>query len=290
MSPIDHEDPRRVLARSGLAPKRSFSQNFLVSREAVEKIASATVSEGTRTVIELGPGAGTLTTALLRLGTRVIAVERDRDMIGLLRRELADVPEFEVIEGDAASFDFRAARERLGVPFAVAGNLPYAITGEILRHLVESADAISHAVVMIQKEVRDRLVASPGDSHYGALTVFVQARMAVSSVTIVKKGAFHPPPKVDSAVVRLDPLAVPRAIETPAFRAVVRASFGQRRKMLRNGLRAIAPVEGVDQALAASGVDGNVRGETLSVETFASLARELEPWLGRSIPGEGAIE
>jgi len=290
MTAIDHEDPRRVLARHGLAPKRSFSQNFLISREAVEKIASATVTPGTELVYELGPGAGTLTTALLRLGTTVVAVERDRDMLALLRSELGDVAAFSVIEGDAASFDFAAARARHGGPVAVAGNLPYSITGEILRHLVESADSISHAVVMIQKEVRDRLLASPGSEHYGALTVFVQARMAVSSVAIVRRGAFHPPPKVDSAVVRLEPLSPPRAEETPAFRAVVRAAFMQRRKMLRNALRPIAPLEEIDRALAVIGVDGNVRGETLSVETFAGLAKQLESWLGRTVPGEGTNE
>lgn len=287
MSSIDHEDPRRVLARHGLAPKRSFSQNFLISREAVEKIAEATVASDGATVVELGPGAGTLTTALLRLGASVVAVERDRDMIGLLRTELAGVPGFEVIEGDAAKIDLRGLRDRLGVPYAVAGNLPYSITGEILRHLVESADAFSHAVVMIQKEVRDRLVAAPGDSDYGALTVFVSARMSISPVTIVRKGAFHPPPKVDSAVVRLEPLAVPRAVETPAFRAVVRASFSQRRKMLRKALRAIADGADVDRALSAVGIAGEVRGETLSVESFASLARELSPALSRP-EGEGS--
>lgn len=287
MSPIDHEDPRRVLARNGFAPKRSFSQNFLISREAVEKIASATVVPGTERVIELGPGAGTLTTALLRHGIPVLAVEKDRDMIALLRRELADVPDFEVVDGDAGRFDFAADRARAGSRAAVAGNLPYAITGEILRHLVESADDIAHAVVMIQKEVRDRLVANPGDSDYGALTVFVQARMDVSSVTIVKKGAFHPPPKVDSAVIRLVPLDPPRAVETPAFRRVVRAAFSQRRKMLRKALRAIADGDVVDRALAAVGVEGTARGETLSVETFASLASELESWLGQEVPGEG---
>lgn len=288
MSPTEHEDPRRVLARHGLAPKRSFSQNFLVSREAVEKIAEATVSRDVRNVVELGPGAGTLTTALLRLGAHVVAVERDRDMIGVLRAELADVPDFEVVEGDAAKIDLRSLRARIGAPYAIAGNLPYAITGEILRHLVESADAFSHAVVMIQKEVRDRLLAGPGDSDYGALTVFVSARMSITSVTIVRKGAFHPPPKVDSAVVRLEPLAVPRAVETPEFRAVVRAAFSQRRKMLRKALRAIADGPDVDRALSAAGVDGEARGETLSVETFAALAGELSASLATRNRGEGS--
>ena len=285
MSIPSFEDPRAVLKRHGLAPKRSFSQNFLVAEGVVESIAAAAVQDGTEVVVELGPGCGTLTTAILRRGTRVVAVERDRDMIRVLEDELRDVPTFEVVPGDAASVDLRALRDRLATPIAVAGNLPYAITGEILRHLVDSAVAFTSAVVMVQREVRDRLLAAPGTGDYGALTVFVQARMRVESVVLVPRGAFHPPPKVGSAVVRLTPLDPPRAEETVAFRRVVRAAFQQRRKVLRNALRSVAPTEAFDAAVADLHIDPGVRGEVLSVEQFGALARALEPWLVPGGPG-----
>lgn len=267
------EDPRRVLARHGLAPKRAFSQNFLVSRSAVEAIARATVTRPGETVIELGPGLGTLTGELLRTGARVIAVERDRDMIAVLRAEYPGAP-LEIVEGDAADVDLMALAG--GEKVALAGNLPYAITGGILRNLCERHQAISRAVVMIQKEVRDRLLAAPGTGEYGALTVFVQARFDVRSVVKVPAGAFHPPPKVDSAVVALVPRAVPRAEETDAFREVVRASFAARRKTLRNALVQAFGAERSDRALASAGIDGKRRGETLSVEEFAALAGAIE--------------
>lgn len=277
MSSTEHEDPRKVLARYDLLPKRSFSQNFLVARDVVDKIAEAAVPAEGAFVVELGPGCGTLTTALLRRGAKVHAIERDRDMIRVLRTELAGVPDFEVEEGDASTVDLRAMAARRGEKLHLAGNLPYAITGEILRHLVESADALASAVVMVQREVRDRLLANPGDDDYGALTVFVQARMRVESVLLVRAGAFHPPPRVGSAVVRLVPMDPPRAEETPAFRSTVRAAFAQRRKMLRNALRAVCPDDAaIERACERAGVLPTARGETLSVERFALLARCLK--------------
>ena len=264
------EDPRRVLGRHGLAPKRAFSQNFLVSKSAVESIADAAVRAPGERVIELGPGLGTLTAALLRRGGRVTAVERDRDMLDVLRAELGGVEALTLLEGDAATVDLAAlaAGERV----AVAGNLPYAITGAILRNLTEQRALLTRAVVMVQKEVRDRLIAEPGSKAWGALTVFVQASFEARAHLKVPAGAFHPPPKVDSAVVVLTPRAVPLAEETETFREVVRAIFDARRKTLRNALaQALGPTR-TDAALAAAGIDGKRRGETLSIPELASLA------------------
>lgn len=267
----DWEDPRRALARHGLAPKKALSQHFLVSRRAVEAIVRALGPAPGEPVVELGPGLGTLTGALVGAGARVIAVERDRDMIAVLR---SDVPAAVVVEGDAASVDPAA----LGVatPVALAGNLPYAITGAILRNLVRRAASISRAVVMVQKEVRDRLLAQPGTRPYGALTVFVQARFEVSAVAKVPAGAFHPPPRVESAVVKLVPRASPRAEETDAFRSVVRAAFDARRKTLERALVLAFGAARARRALAAAQIDGRRRGETLSVEELAALARAIE--------------
>jgi 16S rRNA (adenine1518-N6/adenine1519-N6)-dimethyltransferase len=265
------EDPRRVLARHNLRAKKGMSQNFLVSRSAVEKIADAlALAEGER-VVELGPGLGTLTAALLRRGAEVLAIDADRDMLAVLAQEFADYPALDARFGDATELDLAALGcERI----AVCGNLPYAVTGGIFRRLVEQPTRVSRAVLMVQKEVRDRLIAEPGNKQYGALTVFTRAVFDVRSVAIVPAGAFHPAPKVDSAVVALTPRAQVIDVDG-AFTRVVRASFEARRKTLRNALLRIHPAEVVDPALLAVGIDGVRRGETLSELEFAALARAL---------------
>ncbi|MDQ3033380.1 MAG: 16S rRNA (adenine(1518)-N(6)/adenine(1519)-N(6))-dimethyltransferase RsmA [Myxococcota bacterium] len=268
------EDPRRVLGRHGLAPKKAFSQNFLVSRHVVEAIVRALgIAEGER-VIELGPGLGTLTGELLRAGAQVVAIEKDREMIEVLRAELGASERLEVIEGDAASVDLAALAK--GERVALAGNLPYAITGGIVRNLCEHAGHLSRAAIMVQKEVKDRLIAQPDTSEYGTLTVFVQARFDVRTIVKVPAGAFHPPPKVESAVVMLVPRAVPRAEETDAFRTVVRGAFQARRKTLKNALAQAVGGERAVAALEAAGIDGRRRGETLSIEELARVASALE--------------
>ncbi|MCA9616778.1 MAG: ribosomal RNA small subunit methyltransferase A [Sandaracinus sp.] len=262
-----------MLARHGYAPSKRYSQNFLVTEGVVEGIAEAVaLAEGER-VIELGPGAGTLTTALLRRGANVLAIEKDPRMLALLREELADVERFELREGDAAALDLAALTD---TPIAVTGNLPYAITGSIFRGLVAQKALVARSVVMVQREVRDRLLAAAGESDYGALTVFVTAAFRVEPVMTVKPGAFFPPPKVTSAVVRLVPHAVPRAEETEGFRRVVRAAFDKRRKTLRNALSGLAAPEVLAAAFESAEVDPGLRGETLDVEAFARLAAAIE--------------
>jgi 16S rRNA (adenine1518-N6/adenine1519-N6)-dimethyltransferase len=167
-------------------------------------------------VVELGPGLGTLTGALLRAGGRVIGVERDPDMLRVLAAEFGGQP-VELVPGDAAELDYGELAARAGGPLSVAGNLPYAVTGAILRNLIDARARLERVVVMVQREVRDRLVAAPGGADFGALTVFTTAAFEVHTVLRLRPGAFHPPPKVESAVVQLTPRAVPLAEETPAF-------------------------------------------------------------------------
>jgi len=285
------EDPRRALGRHGARPKRSFSQNFLVARPIVESIAdAAAVGPGTP-VIELGPGLGTLSAALLRRGARVCAIEKDREMIAALGEDLVDPASplrggrplvdgaaFEVEEGDATTVDLAALRARWGGPDAgplvIVGNLPYAVTGAIFRNLIAQRDHVARAIVMIQREVRDRLLAEPGTKEYGTLTVFVRAAFRVESVLRAPAGAFHPPPRVESAVVRLVPRADAIA-ETDALRTAVRACFEQRRKTLRNGLLALLGPERADAVLESTGIDGRRRGETLSLAEIAALAAAI---------------
>ena len=290
------EDPRRALSRHGARPKRSFSQNFLVARPIVEAIADAAGVRAGDGVVELGPGLGTLSAALLRRGARVLAIEKDREMIEVLGEDLVDTSSslyagrtpaegalFAVEEGDATTVDLGALRARWARRdeggeagrLVVVGNLPYAVTGAIFRNLVAQREQVSQAIVMIQREVRDRLLAEPGTKDYGTLTVFVRAAFRVQSVLKAPAGAFHPPPRVESAVVRL----VPRADaieETESFRRAVRACFEQRRKTLRNGLVAIVGAERADTVLAASAIDGRRRGETLSLDEIAALSRALD--------------
>ena len=268
------EDPRRVLARHGLTPKRGFSQNFLVTRHAVERIAEALeITPGER-VIELGPGLGTLTGELLRRGARVIAVDADPDMLSVLAKELGHLSTLDARHGDATEVDVAAlAGEQ---PIAVAGNLPYAVTGGIFRRLVDQHAHVARAVLMVQREVRDRLIAEPSTKAYGTLTVFVHAVFDATPVCIVPAGAFYPPPKVDSAVVKLTPKARPYDVARKTFVHAVRAAFEARRKTLRNALSRAFAAEQIDAALASTGIDGKRRGETLSIAEFDALARALE--------------
>lgn len=266
------EDPRQVLRRHSARASRRFSQNFLIDRNAVEAIADAAAGETGPPIVELGAGVGTLTAALLRRGRRVIAVEKDPAMLNILKEELGRETALEVVAGDAAEFDFSEVSRTAEQRIHVAGNLPYSITGLILRNLTDHRRAIAKAVLMVQREVRDRLVASPSTKEYGALTVFVRAAFAVDTLMQLKPTAFHPRPKVKSAVVILEPWEKPGVEVDSAFETVVRAAFQMRRKTLRNALAAASSPDHAAKALLAANIDGARRGETLSVEEFGELA------------------
>jgi 16S rRNA (adenine1518-N6/adenine1519-N6)-dimethyltransferase len=277
MSDESGESAPDVLARHGLRPKRHFGQNFLLDRRLAERIAEQAAPEGAL-VVEIGAGLGALTKPLLGRARTVVALERDRDLVPILRQELeADVASGRliVVETDAKRFDYESTFAAVAPPRALAGNLPYNLTGPLLERIGGVARTIERASVLVQLEVADRLAARPGTAAYGALTVFVQASFAVRRAFVVRRGAFHPAPEVDSALVVLEPHAEPLALETPTFRALVKGAFGQRRKTLKNAWSAL----GADGSLAAAanraGVDLGARGETLGVEDFARMAREL---------------
>jgi 16S rRNA (adenine1518-N6/adenine1519-N6)-dimethyltransferase len=266
------QDPRKILARYGLAPKKRYSQNFLISPNAIDAIAAAAVERQGQVVVELGAGLGTLTAALVRLGARVYAVERDRELIAVLREEFAD-QQVQVIDADAATLDLQPIAIAAGQKPVVAGNIPYAITGAIIRQIIASKQHLDHAVLTIQREVSERLQAIPGTKAYGVLTIFASAAFDIKRIRRIPATAFFPRPKVDSEVVRLEPLARPRALETAQFVALVHAAFQQRRKTLRNALLSIAPsAQQLDRSFAQAEIDSRRRGETLSVEEFARLA------------------
>ena len=262
-------DPRSLLKKYGLRPKRSFGQNFLVAAPIVERIAEMVAPEPGLRVIEIGAGLGTLTSALLGRGARVVAIERDRDLMPVLRAELRDAIEsgaLEVLEEDAAQVDLAALFA--GQPGVLAGNLPYQITGRLIEQATHARAAMSRAVFMVQREVAERLSASPDGDAWGQASVFVQAAFDVALALHVSAGCFHPRPEVESAIVVLTPRVSPRAEETKAFRAVVHAAFGARRKTLKNALAGL----GSRETFAPAGIDLGRRGETLTVEELGALA------------------
>jgi 16S rRNA (adenine1518-N6/adenine1519-N6)-dimethyltransferase len=280
---VSHPSPRELLDRHGLRAKKSWGQNFLSDPSILDGIARLAVERPGEVVVELGPGLGHLTERLVAHGARVVAVERDRDMARVLRAELGDA--IRLVEGDAARADVGAlAREAPGGPaggrVAVAGNIPYHLTSPILFSLLDQADAVSRAVLLVQREVAERLAARPGTKDWGLLSVLLQQRGAVEIDRVVPRGAFHPPPRVDSAVVRIDLHGrAPACADPERFRLLVKAGFGQRRKTLRNALaasRAASP-EALRAALDGAGIDPVRRGETLTVDEWEALDRALGP-------------
>jgi 16S rRNA (adenine1518-N6/adenine1519-N6)-dimethyltransferase len=226
-------------------------------------------------VLEIGPGLGALTRPLTERAARVVAVERDRELVPILASQLADVGEvLQIVEADALDVDWEAAMAKGPRPHVVAGNLPYAITGKLIERAVRLAGVVDRAVFMVQAEVADRLAALPDTEAYGALTVFVQAAYEVTKLLAVKAGAFHPRPEVDSQVVLLTPHRPPRAVETPELRAAVKAAFGARRKTLRNAWKGLYgwSRDELAQRAEAAGISLDARGETLDVEAFARIA------------------
>ncbi|MGB0678640.1 MAG: 16S rRNA (adenine(1518)-N(6)/adenine(1519)-N(6))-dimethyltransferase RsmA [Polyangiales bacterium] len=270
---LDWQDPRQVAARFALRPSRRFSQNFLCNPQLVERIAACWPEADVRWHIELGPGLGTLTRALLRRGHRLVAIELDPKMCDVLRQELGPLPGLRLHAGDAVHVDVRQllpgqARCR------VIGNLPYGVTGAILRNLVAQADRLDSAHLLVQREVAQRLRAGVGTSAYGALTVFVQSVFAVTECFTLRPGNFFPPPKVHSSLVALVPHVVPRAVLGDCFTALVRAAFGQRRKTLRQALAGVAKDRQMHlHWLAQAGIDARRRGESCSIEEFVRLAQ-----------------
>jgi 16S rRNA (adenine1518-N6/adenine1519-N6)-dimethyltransferase len=244
-----------------------------------EKIAALCCPEEGASVLEIGAGLGALTVPLLARGARVVAVETDANLAAALRSKLApeiETGRLEVLEVDARELDLRRTLASLSLPRTLAGNLPYHLSGLLLRRAVELSPAATRCVFLLQLEVVERLCAEPSTSAYGALTVFARAVYAPRRAFIVRRGAFYPQPSVDSAVVVLTPLAQPVAI-SDEFTLLVRAAFEKRRKTLRNAWRDALGLEltQLEQAAKAAEVELGARGETLAVADFERMAREL---------------
>jgi 16S rRNA (adenine1518-N6/adenine1519-N6)-dimethyltransferase len=246
------------------APRKRFGQHFLASPGIVAKIVAAIDPRPGDVVVEIGPGLGALTEPLLARLPHLHVIEIDRDIAARLRA--THPPErLGVHEGDVLDFDFGA----LPAPLRIVGNLPYNISTPILFRLVPQASRVRDMHFMLQREVVDRMVARPSTPEYGRLSVMLQVRFAMARLFDVPPGAFRPPPKVDSAVVRMVPRADAPACDDAALARVVTAAFTKRRKTLRNALAGAVP----DEALAALGLDPRLRPENLSVDEYVALAR-----------------
>jgi 16S rRNA (adenine1518-N6/adenine1519-N6)-dimethyltransferase len=253
-------------------PKKSFGQHFLHDSRYIDRIVSAMAPRATDFVLEIGPGEGALTLPLLTAAGKLTAIELDTDLIPALQARAASVGELQIIHADVLKVDFTALAQRHGVDrLRIAGNLPYYISSPILFHCVEHFGAIADMHFMLQKEVVERMAAEPGSKVYGRLSVMLQLACRVEPLFTVPPEAFRPPPKVESAVVRLVPLAPQDRHDADAgdVYTVVKAAFAQRRKTLNNALKQLMDTDAIRRA----GVEPGARAETLAPEDFVRLAK-----------------
>lgn len=251
--------------------RKRFGQNFLTDASIVRQIADRYRNTG-QTIVEIGPGRGALTEALLDNAGKVIALELDRDLIPLLQRQFADKSNFELQQTDALKFDWSTLSSE--APLHVVGNLPYNIATPLIFNLLDNLSLISDMQFMLQWEVVSRLCAEPGSKHYGQLSVVVQNLCDASALFEVPSTAFSPAPKVTSGVVQLVPRATPHVNPElhATFNHLVKCAFAQRRKTLRNNLKGLLDAEQISNC----GIDPGQRAETLSLEQFKCLTEAFD--------------
>jgi 16S rRNA (adenine1518-N6/adenine1519-N6)-dimethyltransferase len=279
---------RAILEKYGFSFKKSLGQNFLIDTNILKRIVELAQINDTTGAIEIGPGIGALTEQLARASKKVVAFEIDQRLLPILNETLSPYPNVKVIHKDVLEADIQ---EVLDQDFQaidnvmVVANLPYYVTTPIIMKLLEERLPIRGIVVMLQKEVADRMTAKPGTKAYGSLSIAVQYYTEAETVMIVPKTVFVPQPNVDSAVIRLMKRERPAVLvgDEQFFFQVTRSSFAQRRKTLLNNLTSQLPdgkekKEEILQALEASGIEPSRRGETLSLEEFGRLSDELYPF------------
>ncbi|MBV5290803.1 MAG: 16S rRNA (adenine(1518)-N(6)/adenine(1519)-N(6))-dimethyltransferase RsmA [Curvibacter lanceolatus] len=248
-------------------PRKRFGQHFLSDRAIIDGIVDEIAPQPGQPMVEIGPGLAALTQPLVERVGRLTVIELDRD----LARRLREHPQLNVVESDVLKVDFTALAQSLGVPrLRVVGNLPYNISTPILFHLLEHVDVVEDQHFMLQKEVIDRMVAAPSTSDYGRLSVMLQWRYAMQNVLFVPPESFDPPPRVDSAVVRMVPRAEPAPLNPKLLEELVQVAFSQRRKLLRHTL---------GRWLEARGFSGEFntqrRAEEVPVAEYVALAQSL---------------
>lgn len=269
-----------VLQRHGIGLSKSLGQHFLIDKNHLAKIVAAADIQPGDIVLEIGPGAGVMTRLLAAQAETVYTIELDRRMISVLDETLADVENVRVVHGDALTVDWKMAFQENSDTRLVA-NIPYQITSPLLIRILESEPSFIHATVLVQKEVAERVVATAGSKVYGALSCVAQFVCDCHISSVVPRGVFYPPPKVDSAVLNLHPHHKYRDITMDAFTRVTRAAFNQRRKTLRNSLTAGLgwTDELLYEVLEKTSVMPDLRPEQVTIEQFCEIvraAKELE--------------
>tara|TARA_R100001143_G_C3329479_1_gene118750 strand:+ start:133 stop:927 length:795 start_codon:yes stop_codon:yes gene_type:complete len=254
-------------------PRKRFGQNFLSDRNIVAKIIQALGAGPQDHVIEIGPGQGVLTGELLASAASVNAIEIDRDLVSMLQQKFAVMDSFTIHESDVLKTDFNTLLSAQN-PVRIIGNLPYNISTPLLFHLLAYLHGIKDMLFMLQLEVVDRLVASPGTKNYGRLSIMLQYFCQIEKLFTVPPGAFSPPPKVHSAIVRLIPKTSDQLVlQNPVtLEKLVRQAFSHRRKTLRNNLKGLLS----DEELSALNIDPGLRPENLSLEDYVRISTHLE--------------
>ena len=283
----DTATPKDLLRKYGVRPRKRLGQNFLMDVNAIDKIIRIAGITGEDTVVEIGAGLGVMTARIAGKAGRVIALEIDGSMVAIMREELKDFENVNIVETDVLRYDFSSPLRQDGLSdppgrIKIIGNIPYNISSPILFHLLDYRSHIDSMVLMLQKEVTERISASPGTKAYGTLSVILAMYFEISREFTVPAGCFYPPPRVDSAVIRMAVRENPYvSLKSGSFfQQVVRAAFGRRRKTLINNLRyspilTRLPGEDIAAVLDRLGIDGRRRGETLTVEEFGRLSNAL---------------
>ncbi|MDR0405734.1 MAG: 16S rRNA (adenine(1518)-N(6)/adenine(1519)-N(6))-dimethyltransferase RsmA [Clostridiales bacterium] len=272
---------KKIMSEGGLRFNKSLGQNFLIDESVLDGIIAASGVNQTVGVIEVGPGIGTLTQALAEHAAKVAAIELDRGIAAYLRQAFASRGNVEILQGDALKMDFGSViAERFGgMPVSVVANLPYYITTPLIMKFLENNLQIDAVTVMVQKEVAERLTAAPASPAYGALSVAAQFHSTPRMITTVPPHCFMPPPKVTSAVIRLDLKhhVKPSAADEKKMFRVVKAAFGQRRKTLVNALSAAfaMPKDALRALVAEVCGNENARGETLGIREFIQISEKI---------------
>lgn len=274
-------DVRKIMKKYNIRADKRLGQHFLADNSILYHMIEAGEITEDDGVLEIGPGLGVLTTLLCEKAGKVVAVEKDSRFVPILQQLTRQFKNICIIKEDVLKLDIENLQNRLGSNFKVVANLPYYITSPIIMKILSNRHYIDMAVIMIQKEVAERLVSPPGKKDYGILTIAVDLYADVDIVCHVPKGAFIPPPKVDSAVVKLVPREKPK-VDLPdekLFFEVVKASFAERRKTIRNSLKSQLSlpidVKTLDDVLKRANIDPKRRGETLSIQEFARLSEEF---------------
>jgi len=271
---------RKELAEYGLIPKKSLGQHFLIDRNILNKVIRTAQLEKGDIVLEVGPGLGEMTLALAHQVKKVIAVEIDSKLAVILKQKVKDFSNVEVVQSDILKMDFNLFLKKEGHLIKVVANLPYQISTPLLFRFIESKEAFSTLTLMLQKEVAERMVASPGRKEYGPLSIFIQIFSDVSIRFFIKPSAFFPPPKVESAVVHMSFREKPVVSlgDEEWFKKIVKGCFGYRRKTLMNALKhsRLPLPQSIESRMQKIGIDPRRRPETLTIQDLVHLAEALK--------------